>query len=131
MKVLPLNHLLCIINNGMGLMHRESFPVNGVLCTTAKVFSLESFAVYGIYIHACVICYISGVIYHRLDVCFLEKCQICTINNIQCVILPCGHAGICKLCADRLLQADLDVAHSSPKCTFCRQVISSIHRIYL
>ena len=47
MKVFPLNHLLCTVHNGKGLMHRESFPVNSVLCTTAKVFPLESFAVYG------------------------------------------------------------------------------------
>ena len=33
-KVFPLNHLLCTMHNGIGLMHRESFPVNSVLCTT-------------------------------------------------------------------------------------------------
>ena len=47
-KVFPLNHLPCTVHNGMDLMNRENFPVNSVLCTTAKVFPLESFAVYGI-----------------------------------------------------------------------------------
>ena len=46
-KVFPLNHLPCTVHNGMDLMSRENFPVNGVLCTTAKVFPFESFAVYG------------------------------------------------------------------------------------
>ena len=39
MKVFPLNHLLCTVHNGMGLMHRESFPVNGVFCAQPRKFS--------------------------------------------------------------------------------------------
>ena len=38
-KVFPLNHLLCTVHNGMGLMHRESFPVNGVFCAQPRKFS--------------------------------------------------------------------------------------------
>ena len=49
-KVFPLNHLLCTVHDGHGLMHCESFPVNSIqciLCTIAKGFPLESFAIYG------------------------------------------------------------------------------------
>ena len=38
-KVFPLNHLLCTVHNGMGLMHRESFPVNSVFCAQPRKFS--------------------------------------------------------------------------------------------
>ena len=31
-KVFPLNHLLCTVHDGHGLMHCESFPVNSVFC---------------------------------------------------------------------------------------------------
>ena len=47
-EIFPLNHLLCTVHNGMGLMHRKSFPVNSVFCVQPQVFPLESFAVYGI-----------------------------------------------------------------------------------
>ena len=29
-KVFPLNHLLCIVKYGHGLMHHKNFPVNSV-----------------------------------------------------------------------------------------------------
>ena len=38
-KVFPLNHLPCTVHNGMGLMHRESFPVNSVFCAQPQKFS--------------------------------------------------------------------------------------------
>ena len=38
-KVFPLNHLLCTVHNAMGLMHRESFPVNGMFCAKPRKFS--------------------------------------------------------------------------------------------
>ena len=40
-KVFPLNHLLCIVHDGHGLMHRESFPVNSVF----YVHNRESFPI--------------------------------------------------------------------------------------
>ena len=40
-------HLLCTAHDSLGLMYCVSFPVNSVLCTTAKVFPLKTFAVYG------------------------------------------------------------------------------------
>ena len=38
-KVFPLNHLLCTVQDGHGLMHHESFPVNSVFCTQPRKFS--------------------------------------------------------------------------------------------
>ena len=38
-KVFPLNHLLCTVLDGHGLMHRESFPVSGVFCEQPGKFS--------------------------------------------------------------------------------------------
>ena len=37
-KVFPLNHLLCTVHDGHGLMHGESFPVNGIFCTQPRKF---------------------------------------------------------------------------------------------
>ena len=34
----PLNHLLCTLHNGMGLMHHESFPVSSVFCAQPRKF---------------------------------------------------------------------------------------------
>ena len=38
-KVFPLNHLLCTVHDGHGLMHCESFPVNSVFCAQPRKFS--------------------------------------------------------------------------------------------
>ena len=38
-KVFPLNHLLCTVHDGHGLMHCESFPVNSVFCAQLRKFS--------------------------------------------------------------------------------------------
>ena len=38
-KVFPLNHLLCTVHDGYGLMYRESFPVNSVFCAQPQKFS--------------------------------------------------------------------------------------------
>ena len=45
-KVFPLNHLLSITHDGRGLMHRESFPVNGVFYTQLRKFSLSKVLLY-------------------------------------------------------------------------------------
>ena len=40
-KVFPLNHLLCTVHDGLGLMHYESFPVNSVFCAQpTNIFSI-------------------------------------------------------------------------------------------
>ena len=37
-KVFPLNHLLCTVHDGHGLMHRENFLVNSVFCSQPQKF---------------------------------------------------------------------------------------------
>ena len=37
-KVFPLNHLLCTVHDGHGLMHQESFPVNSVFYAQLRKF---------------------------------------------------------------------------------------------
>ena len=37
-KVFPLNHLLCMVHDGQGLVHRKSFPVNGVFYAQLRKF---------------------------------------------------------------------------------------------
>ena len=49
----------------------------------------------------------------------LDTCTICFDNPATCVIIPCGHGGLCDGCADVLLL-------KSQKCHICRNVISSI-----
>ncbi|XP_065895885.1 uncharacterized protein [Dysidea avara] len=53
----------------------------------------------------------------------VDLCRICTVDKRDCVILPCGHAGICTTCAKK-------VEESKKKCPFCREDITSIQRIY-
>ena len=50
-KVFPLNHLPCTVHNGMGLMHRESFPVNSVFCAQPRKFSPSKVLPYTVHLH--------------------------------------------------------------------------------
>ena len=45
-KVFPLNHLLRTVNDGRGLMHRKSFPVNIVFCAQLQKFSNSKVLLY-------------------------------------------------------------------------------------
>ena len=48
-KVFPLNHFLCTVHDGHGLMHHESFPVNSVFYARPRKFPHSKvFAVYSI-----------------------------------------------------------------------------------
>ena len=38
-KVFPSNHLPYTVHDGYSLLHRESFPVNSVLCAQPRKFS--------------------------------------------------------------------------------------------
>ena len=48
-KVFPLNHLLCTVHDGHGLIHREVFPVNNVFCTQLRKFSPSKVLPYMVY----------------------------------------------------------------------------------
>ncbi|XP_065906487.1 uncharacterized protein [Dysidea avara] len=49
-----------------------------------------------------------------------DLCRICASNPRECVILPCGHASICRTCGDKIGQC----------CPFCRKPITAVQRIY-
>ena len=51
-------------------------------------------------------------------------CQICYVNKIECIFLPCGHARTCEECATR-------IKNSGKPCPYCRKSVSTTHRIYL
>jgi len=48
-----------------------------------------------------------------------DACTICYDNPATCVLLSCGHGGLCGTCADSLLL-------KSKKCHICRSVITSV-----
>ena len=48
-----------------------------------------------------------------------ELCNICMVNQIDCLILECGHMSTCLICAKELL-----------KCPICRQQISRIVKAF-
>ena len=45
-KVFLLNHLLCTVHDGHGLMHCKSFPVNSVFCAKPRKFSHSKVLLY-------------------------------------------------------------------------------------
>ena len=57
-KIFPLNHLLCTVHDGHGLMHLESFLENSVFCTQPRKFSHSKVLPYTI-------------------VCILDSCITC------------------------------------------------------
>ena len=48
-KIFPVNHLLCTVHDGNGLMHRKSFPVNNVFCAQLQKFSHSKVLPYTVY----------------------------------------------------------------------------------
>ena len=55
----PLESLLCTVHNGMGLMHRKSFPVNGVFCAQPREFSPSKVLPYTVQV--------CGVMLHKMS----------------------------------------------------------------
>lgn len=47
-------------------------------------------------------------------------CIICCINEVNCVIIPCGHANTCQSCCSKL-----------HRCLICREAIRNRLKIYL
>jgi len=52
-----------------------------------------------------------------------NMCCICTTQEVNTVIAPCGHAAYCNECAERSKQY-------CNRCPLCRQEISSIITVY-
>jgi len=46
-----------------------------------------------------------------------KLCKICLFEEKNCILMPCGHACVCKDCGDMIKE-------KSPLCPMCRQHIS-------
>lgn len=51
----------------------------------------------------------------------VNKCCVCYENDINTIIKPCNHVGICEQC----------VKHTNNHCPMCRCVIESTEKVYL
>ncbi|KAL2868201.1 C3HC4 finger protein [Aspergillus lucknowensis] len=58
------------------------------------------------------------------------ECKVCMAQLIDTVLLPCGHAILCRWCADQ--QFPLTRGFLKPKmpCPMCRETVRQRHRIY-
>ena len=52
-------------------------------------------------------------------------CSVCLNEKIEVIIQPCGHACICRDCANILMQS------VERKCPICRHSIKKIQNVYL
>lgn len=52
---------------------------------------------------------------------FQDTCKICFVNEINAVILPCGHFAICTICGQSL---------KGKRCPICRKNIRRIQQIF-
>lgn len=52
------------------------------------------------------------------------KCKICSLNKIDAVLYPCGHAFACATC----LEGFIDV---NDKCLCCGDVVQSVRKLYV
>ena len=52
-------------------------------------------------------------------------CSVCLIEKVEVIIQPCGHACICRDCANILMQ------NVERKCPICRHSIKKIQNVYL
>ena len=43
------------------------------------------------------------------------KCVVCCLREPDCVVMPCGHAGVCNFCS-------INIFDNNGKCPICRAV---------
>ncbi len=53
----------------------------------------------------------------------LKICTVCCTRESDCVVMPCGHAGVCHICA-------ISIFDKNGTCPICRQVRYVNFRIY-
>ena len=74
----PLNHLLCTVHDGHGLMHRESFPVNSVFYAQPRKFSHSKVLPYTVKSYSNSIANIRTLSIHMMRVINMHyTCQFC------------------------------------------------------
>lgn len=54
---------------------------------------------------------------------YAEKwtCKICSSDDIDCVLVPCGHS-ICVRCSENLTRIDRSAVRNACTCPYCRKV---------
>ena len=50
------------------------------------------------------------------------KCIVCFNNNVDVILIPCGHISICKGCLDKV---------DRNKCPVCRTIVTRIYPFYI
>ncbi|KAL5002840.1 hypothetical protein BDV10DRAFT_191208 [Aspergillus recurvatus] len=68
------------------------------------------------------------------------ECKICMGQTVDTVLLPCGHAILCRWCADELMPSSKEYLKGRASCPMCREPVkqkvtlqatdSTQHRIY-
>ncbi|KAL6234971.1 hypothetical protein BDW75DRAFT_152034 [Aspergillus navahoensis] len=58
------------------------------------------------------------------------ECKICMGQIVDTVLLPCGHAILCRWCADELMPSSKGYLKERVSCPMCRELVKQKHRIY-
>ncbi|KAL4753039.1 hypothetical protein BDW72DRAFT_43859 [Aspergillus terricola var. indicus] len=58
------------------------------------------------------------------------ECKICMGQVVDTVLLPCGHAILCRWCADELMPSSKGCLKEKASCPMCREPVKQKHRIY-
>ncbi|KAL4991966.1 hypothetical protein BDW68DRAFT_117313 [Aspergillus falconensis] len=58
------------------------------------------------------------------------ECKICMGQIVDTVLLPCGHAILCRWCADELMPSSKGYLKERANCPMCREPVKQKHRIY-
>ncbi|KAL4817131.1 hypothetical protein BDW67DRAFT_184205 [Aspergillus spinulosporus] len=58
------------------------------------------------------------------------ECKICMSQVVDTVLLPCGHAILCRWCADELMPSSKACFKERATCPMCREPVKQKHRIY-
>ncbi|KAL4981124.1 hypothetical protein BDW66DRAFT_146888 [Aspergillus desertorum] len=58
------------------------------------------------------------------------ECKICMGQVVDTVLLPCGHAILCRWCADELMPSSKGYLRERASCPMCREPVKQKHRIY-
>ncbi|KAL2818431.1 hypothetical protein BDW59DRAFT_128307 [Aspergillus cavernicola] len=58
------------------------------------------------------------------------ECKICMSQLVDTVLLPCGHATLCRWCADQHIPSIRGQPKEKANCPMCREPVRLKHRIY-
>jgi hypothetical protein len=58
------------------------------------------------------------------------ECKVCMAQLIDTVLLPCGHAILCRWCADQQFPTHKGHIKSKAPCPMCRETVRQRNRIY-